>query len=245
MWLIVGILVGLLGGLALSWLPFDTFLTSRRARTLVVGQAANGQYPTIAAAITAAGTRDVVQIEPGEYAEPVVLKNGVNLVARVPGTVTLVAPSGYVGWTSITVNGRLGSRITGLRLLGRPTAPITVGLRLTGQNVLVDDVTIEGAVLLGVDVANAGAIAVRASQFADVQGLPMRIGPGAQPVVRQNVFVRKTPSETGAAIDVASSASPQLTGNLFVGYLNAVPWASGGPQVLRDNFFIRGTPNGR
>jgi serine/threonine protein phosphatase PrpC len=246
MWLIVGILVGLLSGLVLSsWLPFDTFLTSRRARTLVVGRAANGQYPTIGAAITAAAARDVVQLEPGEYAEPVVLKDGVNLVARVPGTVTLVAPSGYVGWTSITVNGRLGSRIAGIRLLGRPNAPISVGLRLTGQDVLVDDVTIEGAVLVGVDVASDGAISVRSSRFADVQGLPMRIGPGARPDVRQNVFVRKASSEGGEAIDVANSGSPQVTANLFVGYPNAVQWAAGGPQVLRDNFFIRGAPHGR
>ena len=147
----------------------------------------------------------MVLLEPGEYAELVVLKDGVDLIARVPGTVTLVAPSGYVGWTSITANGLLGNRISGIRLLGRPTAPLSLGLRLTGHNVLVDDVTIEGAVLLGVDVASAGAIEVRASRFADVQGLPMRIGSGAQPVVRQNVFVRKATADPDAAIDVASS----------------------------------------
>jgi hypothetical protein len=119
-----------------------------------------------------------------------------------------------------------------------------VGLRLTGRDVLVDDVTIEGAVLVGVDVASGGAVAVRGSRFADVVGLPMRIGAGAQPNVRQNVFVRKGSSENSAAIEVANSGSPQVTGNLFVGYPNAVLWDSAGPQLLRDNFFVRGT-NGR
>lgn len=246
MWLGAGVLIGLLGGLALSaWLPFDTFFMSRSGRTLVVGDGALSHYSTITAAVDAASAGDVVQLEPGDYTEPVVLKDGVHLTARVPGTVTLLAASGKQGWTSIAVNGRRGSRISGIRLLGRQNAPISVGLRLTGHDVHVDDVTIEGAVSLGVEVVNNGAIVIRASHFSDVQGLPMRIGPGAQPDVRQNVFVRKASTDTGAAIEVSSSGSPQLTANLFVGYQNAVQWSTGGSQVLRDNFFMRGVTHGR
>lgn len=241
-WLTVGLLAGVLGGLALGdWLPFDTYVTSRRSRTLIVEPAAAARYPTIGAASAAAMPGDVIQLEPGEYAEPVTLKDGVDLVARVPGTVTLVAPSGNVGWTSISVNGRGGSRISGLRLLGRPNAPIAVALQLSGPDVIVDDVTIEGTVLVGVEVSNSGAIAVRQSRFTDVQGIPMRIGAGAQPDIRHNVFARKPSSESGAAIAVADAASPRLIANLFVGYQSAVQWPAGGPEVHRDNFFIRGT----
>ena len=237
-----GLLVGLLGGLALSeWLPFDTYLTSRRPRTLSVGPAAAGQYPTIAAAITASRPGDLIQLEPGEYAERVFLKDGVDLIAREPGTATVVAPSGDLGWASITVNGRLGSRISGLRLLGRPTAPLSVGLHLSGHDVIVDDVTIEGDVLVAVEVAGTGSIAVHSSRFSDVQGVAIRIGPGATPSIRHNVFIRKASSGTEAAIEVADSASPQLMANLFVGYANAVRWAAGGPDLHRDNFFMRGT----
>jgi serine/threonine protein phosphatase PrpC len=245
-WLISGLLIGLLGGVALSaWIPFDTFLASRQGRTLVVGGAATGRYSTIAEAVSAARTNDVVRLEPGEYAEAVVLTDGVHLIARVPGTVTLVAASGNQGWTSVAVPGRLGSRISGIRVLGRPNAPISVGLRLTGQDVLVDDVTIEGAVMLGVDVATNGAVVVRASHFSDVQGLPMRIGAGAQPDVRQNVFVRRGTLNSGAAIEAAGSSAPQMTANLFVGYQNAVQWPTAGSSVLRDNFFMRGLTHGR
>src|SRR5688572_11422254 len=114
-WLTVGLLAGVLSGLVLSeWLPFDTLVTSRRARTLMVEPGAAAGYSTIGAAVTAALPGDVIQLEPGEYAEMVRLKDGVHLVARVPGTVTLVAPSGNVGWASITVNGRRRSRISGL-----------------------------------------------------------------------------------------------------------------------------------
>jgi serine/threonine protein phosphatase PrpC len=251
--LLGGLLAGLLGGLALSeWLPFDTYLTSRRARTLSVGPAspkppgeggpaAAGQYPTIAAAIAASSPGDLIQLEPGEYAERVFLKDGVDLAAREPGTATVVAPSGDLGWATITVNGRLGSRISGLRLLGRPKAPLSVALHLSGQDVIVDDVTIEGDVLVAVEVASTGSIAVQSSRFSDVQGVAIRVGPGAKPSIRHNVFIRRASPGTEAAIDVADSASPQLLDNLFVGYPNAVRWAAGGPDLHRDNFFMRGT----
>ena len=251
-WVTVGLLVGLLGGLALSeWLPFDTYVTSRRTRTLSVGPAspkppgeggpaAAGRYSTIAAAMTAARAGDLIQLEPGEYAERVSLKDGVDLAAREPGTVTVVAPSGDLGWATITVNGRLGSRISGLRLLGRPTAPLSVALHLSGHDVTVDDVTIEGDVLVAVEVASTGSIAVQSSRFSDVQGVAIRIGPGAKPSIRHNVFIRKASSGPEAAIDVADSASPQLMANLFIGYPNAVRWAAGRPDLHRDNFFMRG-----
>ncbi|HXG86747.1 MAG TPA: protein phosphatase 2C domain-containing protein [Vicinamibacterales bacterium] len=245
-WLASGIVAGLLGGLVLSaWLGFDLLSMSRRARTLVVDRNAPAQYQTITAAVTAAAAGDVVQLEPGEYAEPVVLKDGVDLIARVPGTATLVAPSGFAGWTSIIANGRLGNRIAGIRLLGRATAPLGVALRLAGHDLVVEDVTIEGAVQVGIEVLNPGAIAIRSSQFADVQGLPIRINAGAQPDVRQNLFVRKTSPDARPAIEVSDSGSPQLNANLFVGYANAVQWTSGGTRVVRDNFFIREPGNGR
>ncbi len=250
--LLGGLLVGLLGGLALSeWLPFDTYLTSRRTRTLSVGRAspkppgeggaaAAGQYPTIASAIAASRPGDLIQLEPGEYAERVFLKDGVDLAARESGTATVVAPSGDLGWATITVHGRLGSRISGLRLLGRPQAPLAVALHLSGDEVIVDDVTIAGDVLVAVEVATAGSIAVRSSQFSEVQGVAIRIGPGAKPSIRHNVFIRTASAGTEAAIDVADTASPQLMANLFVGYPNAVRWAAGGPNLHRDNFFMRG-----
>jgi serine/threonine protein phosphatase PrpC len=241
-WLAVGLLAGLLGGVVVSeWLPFDTYLTSPRARTLSVGSSAASQYPTIAAAITASRPGDLIQLEPGEYAERIVLKDGVGLAAREPGTATVVAPSGDLGWATIAVNGRLPTRISGLRLLGRPLAPLSVALHLSGHEVTVDDVTIEGDVLVAVEVASAGSIAVRSSRFFDVQGVPIRVGPGGTPSIRHNIFTRKASPGAEPAIDVADSASPHLTANLFVGYDNAVRWAAGRPDVHRDNFFMRGT----
>ena len=176
----------------------------------------------------------------------VVLKDGVDLIARVPGTVTLVAPSGYAGWTSITADGRLGNRISGIRLLGRATAPISVGLRLTGHDVLVDDVTIEGAVLLGVDVANEWrdrgprVPLCRCAGRADAHRPRRAAGSPAERVRPQGVRRNGCGDRSGelrlTAGDrpICSSDTPTPCNG-----------PAAGPQVLRDNFFIRGTTNGR
>ena len=187
---------------------------------------------------------DLIQLEPGEYAERVFLKDGVDLAAREPGTATVVAPSGDLGLATITVNGRLGSRISGLRLLGRPKAPLSVALHLSGNNVVVDAVTVEGDAVVAVEVVGPGSIAVQSSRFIDVEGVAIRIGADAKPWIGHNVFIRKASSGTAAAIEVDDSASPELMANLFVGYANAVRWAAESPGLHRDNFFMRG-PHGR
>lgn len=274
-WFALGTLAGVALMLALSvWLPADPPLTAPRARTLVVGQAAAGQFASIGAALGAAFPGDVVQIEPGEYAEPLILREGVDLVARVPGTVTLVAQPGYAGWTGVTAIGRRGNRITGIRILGRPGAPMAAGVRIAGHDVVLDDVTVEGAIAVGVDIANDGAIVIRSSRFVDVAGLAMRVGPATRPAVRQNLFVRTTPvGEEPAAgargsglaargsglrgrgpnpepripipVEIGREASPNFTGNLFVGYPE-VQWpAPLADRILRDNYFLRGPGNGR
>lgn len=244
-WLSCGLAIGVLAGVALGqWPPLQRYLPTQGPRTLSVGAASAGQYPTIAAAMTAARPDDLIQLEPGEYAERIVLKDGVDLMAREPGTVTVVAPSGDLGWATITANGRLGSRISGLRLVGSHEAPLSVGLHLSGDHVIVDDVTIEGEVLVAVEVATTGSISVHSSRFSDVQGVAIRVASGAAPSIRHNIFARKTASPE-AAIDVADSASPHLMANVFIGYPNAVRWAAGSADLNRDNFFIRGQQHGR
>jgi serine/threonine protein phosphatase PrpC len=213
-WLCVGALVGLAGGLGLAWtLSLDAPLPRR---PLVVGPAPD-QIATIAEAMTAAIPGDVVLVEPGEYAEEVVLADGVDLEARIPGTVTLVAPSHSPDWVSVQASGRLGNRIRGIRVRGRPDAPVATGLRLTGHALDVSDVTIEGAVTLGIHIVQDGDIMIGASRFQDVEGTPLRIGTAAQPTIRENLFLYGA-GTSAPAIDVAADAAPVLQGNVFVGY---------------------------
>lgn len=238
-WLGAGMLIGLAIAFGLSIVPpFDRYLSGARSRTLVVGANALDRYSTITAALADAAPGDVVQVEPGEYLERIVLFDGVDLVARAPGSVTLAAPSGAQGWTAVSVNGA-GSRVRGIRVVGRPNAPLTTGIRLAGHDALVDDVTIEGAVAVGMDVVADGSLVIRSSRFERVDGLPLRVGAATRPEIRQNLFVNRSATDQGA-VAVAADAVPTVVGNLFVGYSIPIVGASALTDRLRaDNYFLR------
>ena len=259
--------IGALAGVALAYglqryLEEDAAPPVVESRRLVVGGVGDAvdatdtsRFATIGAALEAAKPRDVVEIEPGEYAEALTLPEGVQLVARVPGSVVLTALEGRQGWTSVAAGGSLGNRISGLRISGRPNAPIATALRLTGHNVIVDGVAIDGQVDVGVDVSNDGEVTVRGSRFTEMRGTAIRTGEGAKPMVRQNVFVR---GSTGSrqAIDVGDGTAPQLVDNVFAGYTEreivkitsagtapptpAAAAATRNRALLRGNFVVTG-----
>lgn len=235
LWLGIGAVFGGALGLAAT-ASVDRVVTMSRGRVLAAG--GDGAFPSIAAAMSAASPRDVVRVEPGEYAEAVVIKTGVDLIARVAGSVVLVAPTGVENWVALTASGQ--SRVSGIRVLGRPDAPIATGVKLDGGDLVLDDSGFEGNIDVAVDVAHDGDIVVRANRFSDVRGLPLRIGRSAQPTVRQNIFTRGT-EEHGPAVHVLEDAMPTLDDNLFVGYAEPI----GAPparrqQLLPGNFVTRG-----
>jgi PPM family protein phosphatase len=242
MWLTAGLLLGFALAFALIYrLGLDTPGPVAEGRTLVVGGTAADSYATITDAVLAARPRDVVVVEPGEYPEAVVLPAGVSLVARVAGSASLVSPPGSEGWVGLTANSPNGNHVSGIRIVGTDAAPMAVGLRLTGHDVVVDDVAVEGAVDVGVDVAQDGTIEVRGSRFANVRGVPIRLGAGSRPEIRQNVF------STGAAdhvIDAPASALPRLIDNVFAGYAQIYAASGGRPdprnaELLKQNFAVR------
>jgi PPM family protein phosphatase len=245
-WLALGIIVGFASA---SWIPYfqtlDIPLLPRHPRTLVVGGASADRFSTIAEALLVARPRDVVRLEPGDYPESLFLPDGVDLVAAEPGTAVLVAPRSRPDWVALTVHGRLGNRVSGLRVRGQPEAPMTVGVRLAGDNVILDDVAIEGTIGVGVDVEGDGGILVRGCRFSEVVGTPIRIGARARPVIRQSLFVRPAGAEPLIAIEVAARAAPEFVDNLLVGYSERVrtpsePWTPTQlEQLFRGNYRIR------
>ena len=122
---------------------------------------------------------------------------------------------------------------------------MTVGVRLAGHNVVIDDVAIEGNIGVGVDVERDGAVLVRGCRFSEVAGVPLRIGAKARPVIRQSLFVRPANGEQRAAIEIAAEAAPELVDNLLVGYSEGLrapsrPWTPTRlEQLFRGNYRIR------
>jgi serine/threonine protein phosphatase PrpC len=245
-WLTLGLLLGLGIGLGIpSILAFDIPLLPRPARTWVVGGEGPDRLPTIGAALRLSRPGDLVRVEPGAYAEAVVLPDGVDLVAREPGTVVLVAPPGRSDWTGLRAHGRTGNRVSGVRVRGEADAPMAAGARLSGNNVVLEDVVIEGVLGVGVSIEREGTVLVRGCRFSDVSGVALKIDERASPTIRQSLFVRSATTLPAAAIEIAAQAVPELVDNLLVGYSDGVRvhtapgTASRSDELMRGNFRIR------
>jgi PPM family protein phosphatase len=247
--LAMGLLAGLALGIGLAWLlaryaPLGT-TQGRTLRVLAPGAAGSaGSFASIIEALRDARPRDIVQLDPGEYAEGVVLPDGVSLEAKVPGSATLVARPGQADWVSIIAGGRAGHRISGIRVRGQPEAPIAVGLELSGHAISVEDVEVEGEVGIGINFINDGDITVFASRISNLKGLPLHIGAGAHPVIRQNHVVHESGAKA-SAIDVSPDAAADIdgniVGNLFIGYGEIVKGAAArDAQLAPRNFIQRG-----
>ena len=106
-WFALGALAGVLAALGLVWRVGDPSTCTRPHPGCRGGT--SGAFPQIAAALAAAMPGDTVRVEPGVYEERIVVPDGVDLVARVPGSVTLRREPGSIGiWVAITTIGRPG-----------------------------------------------------------------------------------------------------------------------------------------
>jgi PPM family protein phosphatase len=130
-------------------------------------------------------------------------------------------------WTAITANGDLGSRISGIRIESTLELPIDVGIRVAGQGKTLDLVELSGPMRAGLELApgasarlsgghfSVPAVAILVGDEGQLEAAgniilragrapvppPVRVGDGAQVILRQNVFV-------GYGIDVVKGVSP-------------------------------------
>lgn len=233
-----GLIAGLALGLVVAWvLAVDDPAAIAGPRILDV-DVAGGQYTSIAAAVGEAQPRDTIRLAPGEYAEAVTLPDGVNLDAREPGAAVLVAPPQAPGGVAITAPGRFGHLIRGVRIVGTAGAPLRAGLVLSGHDVRVDDVTVEGTVDVGIDVVNDGSVAVRTSRLAGITGVPLRVGSRARPVVQRNLF-QHGPGSGAVATELAPDSAAEVSDNVFVGFPELVGRDSGKrDQLTQQNLAV-------
>jgi hypothetical protein len=221
LWFAAGALAGVVGALLLAWRA-DTADTAAPPRTLVVDAAGPEGYTRIGDAIAAARPGDTVRVEPGVYAEHVVVRDGVDLSARLPGTVTIRrAPGPESDAIGITAAGYVNTRIDGLRIESTSDAPLDVGIRVLGQDVAVGSVELSGPMRTAVDVAPGGALAMDGS-LIEVRGAAITAGAGAHIAATRTVFLR--PAAGGAKatpqtpVVLTGTADAALTRNFFVGF---------------------------
>jgi len=243
-WFAVGAVAGVAAALGLMWRVGDP--APPRTRTLVAGIAAPGAFPDVAGALAAAQPGDVVQLEPGEYPARIDVPDGVDLVARVPGTVTVRRPAGVAGsWIAMTAGGSLGGRLAGIRIESTADAPVDIGIQVRGQGRIIDLVEVINPVNAAIEVLPSSSVVLRGS-ILEVPGVAVRLEDGAQAVLTGNI-VSRVGRGRGAPVSLAGSAHVVLSRNALAGFGPVFVEGGGAPtQVdLRDNFVLahpRGAP---
>jgi PPM family protein phosphatase len=236
--LVGGVILGLLmpGGLAI--IPDNPVMRFTERLMAFVGGSDPKPFGTIASAIADAGAGDIVRIPPGVYTESVTLPAGVELRAITPGTVVLVAPASARDWTGIVAGE--GSTIRGLRIEGTTASPIARAIAVSGDDVVVDDVTFDGAIDVGVDVTGRSAV-VRSSRFDRLAGTAVRLEQeGAS--LRHNVF-KGVNAAASPAVQATGGVTAALDNNVFVHFPRLVdPESRADSLIGRDNFVIPVTP---
>ncbi|HTM24610.1 MAG TPA: protein phosphatase 2C domain-containing protein [Vicinamibacterales bacterium] len=214
-WFTAGALAGVLGALALT-----AYVASRQlhgSQTLVVAPDGTSPLTTIGAALAAARPGDVVRVEPGVYRERVEVRDGIDLLARVPGTVTIIPP-GNAGAPILTIAGALNVRVAGIRI--EAGTPAEIGVRVAAPAATLELIDIAGPIRHALALSPASSVTVRGSRIA-ITGSLLEV-----PDDGHATFVSSILTRTGASSDAALSLSPSaqlvLRGNVFAGFGTAI-----------------------
>jgi len=212
-WFACGAVVGVAGVLLLVWR-----LGGDQGRTFVVGGTGGQAFTRIADAMAAARAGDVVRLEPGTYPEQVFVPDGVDLVARTAGKVTLARIEGASGkWTALTAIGTTGGRIYGIRIESTVEEPIDVGMRISGQGRQIEVVDIGGPMHAGIELTDATAVTIRGSLIHTAKGPAITIDNTSEATIVTNTFIRAA-GPVEPALAITDAARTVVTRNVFVGY---------------------------
>jgi len=186
-----------------------------------------------------------IVVEPGEYRERLVLKDGVRVISRVPRGATIRLPgAASEGDPAVVATDVSDAEFTGFRIVGDAATPLGTGVLVRGGAVSIVDVEITGALAVAIDLNQMAGGGVTGSDIHDNPGPALAVRSGASPRIAHNVFARNGLSErVRAPVIVEDDAEPSIEGNVFQGvtpkvfeYLAEAVRLS----VIRENWFPDG-----
>ncbi len=209
-------------------------------KTLVVGPGTQFDFSSIGEALQKAQAGDTIEVSPGQYAESVVLKEGVNLVSQRSREAVIlpVAQAAEAGVAVVAESLRSG-RFAGFKIQGNGRTALAIGLRLTGSSLEIDDLEISGTRIAAVEL-KASAATLRANYIHDNLGGAVVVSALATPHLAHNVIVNngKQTGDLKAGLEVLEGARPTLMGNVIAdnGVFGIRGW-NADTETLRTNFF--------
>jgi serine/threonine protein phosphatase PrpC len=213
-WFIAGTLLGVVGALALTVYVARTQV--RAAQTFVVSSNGSAPYLRIGEAMAIAQPGDRVLVEPGEYHERVVVADGVDLVARVPGSVIISRPGGlHPSVPSLSAGGTSMARVSGVQVTSAGEAPATA-VSAGGAGVALNMVEISHHGR-AIEIAPGSSITMHGSRVGVAAAL-ISVPETSQVGFSNNIFVRNGGSLADPPIVAAATSRLTLTGNVFAGF---------------------------
>jgi serine/threonine protein phosphatase PrpC len=200
-------------------------------------------FATIGEALADARRGQTVEVAPGEYRESIELPEGVSLVSLQPRAAVLHPP---VGSTAPVLTARgVDGRISGFRIVGEATVPLTVGLRLEGARVQVSEMEIAGATAAGIEITGPDRSSIETSFLHDNAGPGILVSGGAATQIQKNLISKNgTPKKPKTAkapgVEIRDDARPLLIDNRFEGNAAAgiwLPTAERGDEIYGWNRF--------
>jgi hypothetical protein len=210
------------------------------AKTLLVGPDTRFDFSSIGEALQQAQAGDTIEVSPGQYAESVVLKEGVNLVSqRFREAVILPAAQGTEAGVAVVAENLKSGRFAGFKIHGNGRTTLAIGLRLTGSSLEIEDLEISGTRIAAVELKSSTAT-LRANYIHDNLGSAVLVSALATPHLAHNVIVNngKQTGDPKAGLEVLEGARPTLVGNVIAdnGVYGIRGWTADG-ETLRTNFF--------
>lgn len=199
---------------------------------------------SIAAALAQAEPGSEIVVEPGEYRERIVLKDGIRLVSRLPRAAIIrlpaTAPNARPEPAVIAIDVPR-TEFAGFAIVGDARTPLGVGIHVAGSGVSLIDLEVTGATESAIVFAGGSAAMLVGSEIHDNPGAALTILAGAGPRLTQNVFRRNGLSAQAAGtFGIERGAAPRFQRNVFLDIRPDIfPFDEQGRAALEaENWFV-------
>jgi hypothetical protein len=203
--------------------PISSLPTPRLVNLVSSTEASRVVRPgeSIAAALKLAQPGSEVIVEPGEYHERVTLTGNVRLVSRVPRGATIrlsATTSDAQPGPAIVATGSSGGELRGFKIVGDARTPLGVGVLVSGSGLSLVDIDVSGAATAAISFARQASATLVGSEIHDNPGAALAIASAASPRITHSLFSRNgTSQRTPATFAIEKGAMPLFERNVFVG----------------------------
>jgi parallel beta-helix repeat protein len=172
-------------------------------------------------ALSSAVSGDTISVPPGEYLGPLQLKEGVDIVAKVPRLAIIRSDAAGTSdqGSAIVARGIHSSLVNGLTIAADDTHPLKDGVLLVDSSVELANLDVSGAVYSGIRIEGDGKPRLIENFIHANGGAGVAISDKAAPTLLRNQIIQNglMVNSVRPGIEVGPFAKPILEGNLLSG----------------------------